>query len=146
MDYSMNTAALTVTQAVAVELIDPTGAVTPIDAELHYDPRDPYAVTAVFITGATQVRWTFGRELLAAGLYEPTGDGDVHVWPCLDADGRAVVIIELCSPDGEALVQAQTGDLTAFVDRMSRAVQPGRESENMDVDAALAAIFADENA
>jgi hypothetical protein len=146
MDYSMNTAALTVTQAVALELIDPTGAVTPIDAELHYDPSDPYAVTAVFITGATQVRWTFGRDLLAEGLYEPTGDGDVHVWPCLDADGRAVVIIELCSPDGEALVQAQTGDLSAFVDRMNRAVAPGRESDNMDVDAALAAIFADENA
>jgi hypothetical protein len=146
MDFSLNTAALTVTQAVALELIDPTGAVTPIDAELHYDPRDPYAVTTVFITGATQVRWTFGRDLLAQGLYEPTGDGDVHVWPCLDADGRAVVIIELCSPDGEALVQAQTGDLSAFVDRMHRAVAPGRESDNMDVDAALAAIFADENA
>ena len=45
MDYSMNTAPLTVTQSVTLELIDPTGAVTPIDAELHYDPRDPYAVT-----------------------------------------------------------------------------------------------------
>ena len=51
MDFSMNTAPLTVTQSVTLELIDPTGAVTPIDAELHYDPRDPYAVTTVFITG-----------------------------------------------------------------------------------------------
>ena len=52
MDYSMNTAPLTVTQTVTLELIDPTGAATPIDAELHYDPRDPYAVTTVFMTGA----------------------------------------------------------------------------------------------
>ena len=51
MDFSMNTAPLTVTQAVTLELIDPTGAVTPIEAELHYDPRDPYAVTTVFMTG-----------------------------------------------------------------------------------------------
>lgn len=146
MDYSMNTAPLTVTQSVTVELIDPTGAVTPIDAELHYDPRDPYAVTTVFRTGSSTVRWTFGRDLLCEGLYEPSGDGDVHVWPCLDSDGRAVVIIELCSPDGEALVQARTGDLNGFVDRMSKAVRPGTESEHLDVDRTITAILTAEAA
>ena len=142
MDYSMNTAPLTVTQPLTLELIDPTGAVTPIEAELHYDPRDPYAVTTVFMTGASNVRWTFGRELLSDGLFEPSGDGDVHVWPCLDSEGHAVVIIELCSPDGEALVQAKTGDLTIFVERMNKAVEPGTESELTDVDAAITAILA----
>ena len=141
MDYSMNIAPLTVTQPVTLELIDPTGAATPIEAELQYDPRDPYAVTTVFMTGASQVRWTFGRDLLCEGLYEPAGDGDVHVWPCLDSQGHAVVIIELCSPDGEALVQARTGDLTNFVSRMTAAVEPGTESALMDVDAAISAIF-----
>lgn len=142
MDYSMNIAPLTVTQPLVLELIDPTGAATPIEAELQYDPRDPYAVTTVFMTGASKVRWTFGRDLLREGLYEPCGDGDVHVWPCLDSQGRAVVIIELCSPDGEALVQAKTGDLTSFVERMNKAVEPGTESERMDVDAAITAILA----
>jgi hypothetical protein len=141
MDYSMDTAPLTVTQAVTLELIDSTGCSTPIDAELQYDPRDPFAVTTVFMTGRRQVRWTFGRELLASGLYQPSGDGDVHVWPCLDADGHAVVIIELCSPDGEALVQARTHDLSQFVQRMSRAVVPGTESDHLDLDGAIAAIF-----
>ncbi len=146
MDYSMNTAPLVVSQAVTLDLIDPTGASTPLEAELQYDPRDPYAVTTVFMTGRSQVRWTFGRELLASGLYEPSGDGDVHVWPCLDAQGHAVVIIELCSPDGEALVQARTTDLSAFVDRMSKAVAPGSESEHLDLDAAIAAILQAETA
>jgi len=146
MDFSMNTAPLTVTQPVTLELIDPSGAVTPIDAELHYDPRDPYAVTTVFMTGASQVRWTFGRDLLTEGLYEPSGDGDVHVWPCLDAEGRAVVIIELCSPDGEALVQARTNDLSTFVERMSSVVAPGTESDHVDVDVAIAAILDSEAA
>ena len=141
MDYSMNTAPLIVSQAVTLELIDPTGAATPLEAELQYDPADPYAVTTVFMTGRSQVRWTFGRDLLAAGLYEPSGDGDVHVWPCLDAEGHAVVIIELCSPDGEALVQARTGDLSGFVDRMHRAVAPGSESEHLDVDTAITALL-----
>jgi hypothetical protein len=141
MDHQMNIAPLTVTQAVTLELIDPTGVSTPIEAELHYDPRDPYAVTTVFMTGASQVRWTFGRELLSEGLYEPSGDGDVHVWPCLNSHGHAVVIIELCSPDGEALVQARTGDLYSFVDRMAKAVEPGTESALVDVDAAINAIL-----
>ena len=146
MDRSMNTAPHTVTQPVHLELIDSSGAATPIEAELHYDQADPYAVTTVFKTGASQVRWTFGRELLAEGLYEPSGDGDVHVWPCLDSAGHAVVIIELCSPDGEALVQAKTGDLRTFVDRMNATVPLGTESELIDVDAAINAIFAAENA
>jgi hypothetical protein len=146
MEYSMNTAPATVTQPVRLELIDPSGAATPIEAELRYDAADPFAVTTVFMTGHSEVRWTFGRDLLSEGLYEPTGDGDVHVWPCLDSNGHAVVIIELCSPDGEALVQARTGDLRAFVDRMNKAVKPGSESDLMDVDAAIASIFAAEAA
>lgn len=145
MDYSMNTA-LTVTQPVQLELIDSSGTATPIEAELRYDATDPFAVTTVFMTGHSEVRWTFGRDLLAEGLYEPAGDGDVHVWPCLDSRGHAVVIIELCSPDGEALVQARTGDLRTFVDRMSKVVKPGTESDLVDVDAAITAIFAAENA
>ena len=146
MDYPTNTTPLAVTQSLTLELIDATGASTPIEAELRYDAADPYAVTTVFMTGNSQVCWTFGRELLATGLYEPSGDGDVHVWPCLDADGHAVVIIELCSPDGEALVQAKTGDLRTFVDRMGALVPTGAESEHIDVDAAIAAILSAEAA
>ena len=146
MDNTMNTAPSGVTQSVTLELIDASGTATPMQADLTYDPRDPYAVTAVFLTGAGNVRWTFGRDLLVDGIYEPTGDGDVHVWPCLDADGHAVVIIELCSPDGEALVQARTGDLNTFVERMTGLVAPGAESEFMDLDGTIAAIFAAEAA
>jgi hypothetical protein len=141
MDYSMNMAPATVTQPVRLELIDASGAATPIEAELRYDASDPFAVTTVFMTGHSEVRWTFGRDLLSEGLYEPAGDGDVHVWPCLDTNGHAVVIIELCSPDGEALVQARTGDLRAFVDRMNKAVKPGTESDLLDVDALIASIL-----
>lgn len=146
MDYSMNTAPAPVVTAVSVELLDAHGGATPIRAELRYDAADPFAVTAVFKTAAGDVRWTFGRALLLAGLHEPAGDGDVHVWPCLDSDGRAVVIIELCSPDGEALIQIRNADMHAFADAITAAVPPGTESHLLDVDEALAAIFAAEAA
>jgi hypothetical protein len=142
-EHPLNTAPVSVTQLLGLELIDGNGAVTPIEARLQYDPSDPYAVTAVFLTGGGEVRWTFGRDLLLEGVIEPTGDGDVHVWPCMDSDGRPVVLIELCSPDGEALVQSRTGDLTAFLGRVTAAVPPGTESRLLDIDGALAAIFAE---
>jgi Streptomyces sporulation and cell division protein, SsgA len=133
-------------QLVTLELIDAAGGATPLDTELAYDPRDPFAVSATFNTIAGDVRWTFGRDLLIGGLYEPTGDGDVHVWPCLDNQAHSVVIIELCSPDGEALVQARTADISAFVEQMTATVPQGDEGTYLDVDAAISAIFADEAA
>jgi hypothetical protein len=132
MDFKINTpqearqVASTVTQAVTLELIDAAGGATPLETELAYDPADPFAVSATFNTVAGQVRWTFGRDLLIGGLYEPTGDGDVHVWPCLDNDAHSVVMIELCSPDGEALVQARTSEITALRGASATALRSSR--------------------
>jgi hypothetical protein len=141
MDYSMDTAPLAVSQPVTLELIDPSGVTTPISGELLYDPCDPFAVTMVFMAPQSEVRWTFGRELLCEGIYEPSGDGDVHVWPCLDADGHAVVIIELCSPDGEALVQARTGELSSFAERISTMIPFGTESAHLNLDSTIASLL-----
>ena len=143
MEQHINTkrSVTTVTKTLTLDLIDATGAATPLDTELSYNPADPFAVTATFLTVAGEVRWTFGRDLLIGGLYEPTGDGDVHVWPCLDGDAHSVVIIELCSPDGEALVQARASELTAFVEKMTSSVAPGAESAHLDVDGVIAAIL-----
>ena len=75
------------------------------------------------------------------GLYEPTGDGDVHVWPCLSSTGAAVVIIELCSPDGELLVQANSRKVTGFVTSMLDSVPDGQESSFVDFDLELATLL-----
>jgi hypothetical protein len=133
----MDTAPMTVTRAITLELIDQTGSATPLAAQLCYDKNDPYAVSASFVTGPTEVRWVFARDLLAEGLYEPTGDGDVHVWPCIDARGTAVTILELTSPDGEALMQARSRDLSEFLAITEALVPVGSESEYVDFSAAL---------
>jgi len=141
MDRQIKTTPRTVHQHAVLELVDSRGIAMPIEADFNYDSQDPFAVNAVFDTAAGMVHWNFSRDLLMDGLHEPTGDGDVHVWPCLDSDGRAVVILELCSPDGEALVQIRTDLLRSFTDKMLRAVPRGEESAFLDVDGAIAAIF-----
>jgi hypothetical protein len=131
-----------VTENVELELVDPQGEATSIESDLVFDPADPYAVTMVFRTGVQEVRWTFGRELLVGGRFEPTGDGDVHVWPCLSSDGRAVVIIELCSPDGELLVQADSRSVNTFIAKMLTSVPDGQESAYVNFDDELAQLLA----
>jgi Streptomyces sporulation and cell division protein, SsgA len=133
--------AAVVTENVELEFVDPQGESSSIDADLVFDPADPYAVTMVFRTGTQEVLWTFGRELLIEGRYSPSGDGDVHVWPCLSSEGTAVVIIELCSPDGELLVQAGTRTVDHFVTAMLLSVPDGHESAFLDFDDELASIL-----
>lgn len=133
--------ATVLTQHVDLEFVDQAGETARIDADLVFDAADPYAVTMVFRTATEDIAWTFGRELLVEGLYEPTGDGDVHVWPCLSSSGTAVVILELCSPDGEVLVQSESRVISDFVARTLMAVPDGRESSMLDLDAELSALL-----
>jgi hypothetical protein len=131
-----------ITRAITLELIDGSGAATTVEADLRYDAADPFAITACFDTGDAKVLWVFGRELLDQGRYEPTGDGDVHVWPCLSARGESVTIIELSSPDGEALLQARTLDINEFLRHTEEVVPLGAEGELIDFDTAVAQLLA----
>ena len=131
-----------VTENVELELVDPQGEAASIESDLVFDPSDPYAVTMVFRTVVPEVRWTFGRELLVGGRFEPTGDGDVHVWPCLSPEGAAVVILELSSPSGEVLVQVHSRRLCAFIDQIVTMVPRGSESDFVDLDAEVAKLLA----
>jgi hypothetical protein len=75
----------------------------PVPARLGYRTDDPYAVHLDFhVDSAHPLHWTFTRELLVEGVFRPCGHGDVRVWPS-SADGSAVVLPALGSPDGEAL-------------------------------------------
>ena len=103
-----------------------------LSAEFSYNPADPWAVTMTLSTIAGPVDWTFARDLLVEGQYEPTGDGDVHVWPCLSPCGEAVVIVELDSPAGETLLQFPTRAIQDFVYASIEAVPVGTENSDID--------------
>lgn len=114
----------------------------PVPARLAYRTDDPYAVHIVFHIGSeAPVHWTFARELLVEGVFRECGDGDVRVWPAKSA-GRAMVVMGLSSPEGEALLEASASAVSAWLERTLRLVPPGTEGERLDVDDALARLFA----
>ncbi|HEV2089264.1 MAG TPA: SsgA family sporulation/cell division regulator [Cryptosporangiaceae bacterium] len=129
---------------VSLHLVGPAGCSLPVWASLRYDPADPYAVHVVFHAGgiepAGEVSWSFARELLSSGLREPSGIGDVRVWPWQRDDGPAVALA-LSSPDGHALFEVPRRALADFLGRAYAEVAAGAETRYVDIDGALAALL-----
>lgn len=123
-----------VAQRVALECVDERGTACPIDTVFGYDRRDPYAVTITFCTPDGALPWFFARELLVVGVGTPAGEGDVAVWPSVSPQGRAVLMIELSSPDGRLLTQAPAGHVHRFLTRTLALVPSGTESDHLDLD------------
>ncbi|WP_445259006.1 SsgA family sporulation/cell division regulator [Nocardioides aurantiacus] len=130
-----------VVSSVEMAVLDPTGALRVVEADLLFDPADPFAVTARFRSGPERVSWTFCRDLLSQGLYEPVGDGDVRVWPCLSSSGRAVVLVELGPPGEDVTLQADSRAVAEFVAK-AQAVEPCEDEVVLvDLDVELARIL-----
>ena len=113
-----------------------------LEGELVFDPADPYAVAMHIESRSGTVVWTFARDLLANGIYQPSGDGDVQIWPCLSPSGEAVIIIELRSPDGAAVLQAPSRTVHGFLARTHHVVPMGEESAHLRLDDMISALLA----
>ncbi|GHB21677.1 sporulation protein SsgA [Streptomyces viridiviolaceus] len=125
-----------------LELILSPERSVPVPARLGYLTDDPYAVHVTFhIDSVHPVYWTFARDLLVEGVFRACGHGDVRVWPS-KADGRSVVLMALSSPDGDALLQAPTAQVSAWLERTLRAVPPGTEGGQLGIDDGLAELLA----
>jgi len=133
----------TVKTVVDFDLLDELGCTSPVQAELRYDAADPFAIRGDFCLGGHIVRWVFARTLLRAGLYEPSGAGDVRVRPWIDDDGGDAVLIELSSPDGSATMRGDASELEAFLLRTEVLVPPGCESAHLNLDDELARLLTD---
>ncbi|MGP2438844.1 SsgA family sporulation/cell division regulator [Streptomyces sp. JW3] len=113
----------------------------PVAARLAYRTDDPYAVHIGFhIDSAHPVHWAFARELLVEGVFRPCGHGDVRVWPA-KSQGRSVVLIGLSSPDGDALLEAPAGQVSAWLERTLVACPPGSEGGRLGLDDGLADLL-----
>ncbi|MET9908834.1 SsgA family sporulation/cell division regulator [Streptomyces sp. NPDC006476] len=114
----------------------------PVPARLSYRTDDPYAVHVAFhINSEHPVHWTFSRDLLVEGVFRPSGHGDVRVWPT-KTEGRSVVLMALSSPDGDALLEGPSAQVSAWLERTLRAVPPGTEGEQLGIDEALDQLLA----
>ncbi|MFI9387042.1 SsgA family sporulation/cell division regulator [Kutzneria sp. NPDC052558] len=123
-----------------LELVAPDEPSVPIEVELRYDTRDPWAVTMAFHAGPSRwVEWCFARDLLADGLIAETGSGDVRIRP--DAEDAESVELVISSPSGRARFEAPARELACFLDRTHDMVPPGAEGRWVSVDDALATLF-----
>ncbi|KZB82547.1 SsgA family sporulation/cell division regulator [Amycolatopsis regifaucium] len=113
---------------------------TPVLSRLSFHVDEPYAVTVSFRTERGRwVEWTFARELLATGLTDPAGLGDVRVRPDLSED-EAMLTLEIESPDGYASFELEREDVESFLDSTCELVPLGSESEYFDIDALIEEI------
>jgi hypothetical protein len=125
-----------------LHLLDDEGPGVSVPAELRYDSADPYAIQLAFGSPEHPNAWILGRELLAAGLVEPAGDGDIHVWPGVGEDGQSILYFELTSDEEETILGACPADVRNFLAMSWKIVAAGNETEHCDIDAFLAAVLA----
>ena len=119
-------------QDLTLQCLDAWGGSVDLPATFGYDPADPWAVWITFGGPRDQVRWAVGRDLLLQGLTDPAGEGDVQLWPSIDENGRAAVVMELCSPDGRLVTQLHTHELYRFLTRTLAVVPVGAEAIDLD--------------
>ncbi|WP_116050604.1 SsgA family sporulation/cell division regulator [Amycolatopsis palatopharyngis] len=106
----------------------------PVLSRCSYLAYEPYAVNMAFQAEKGRwVEWSFARELLVQGLTEPAGIGDVRVRPDLALDDD-VLILEIESPDGYAVVEMQRDDVERFLAATIDIVPLGSEEEHFDVE------------
>ena len=134
---------IVIEQTVEARLVAAAPRMPSIPATLLYDRDDPFAVHMTFPAPATlegvEVCWTFARELLAAGMEEPEGEGDVRVRPY----GYDRTVLEFHAPEGTAVVHVRSGELRRFLEATGELVPAGLEHLRLDLDHELAELMRD---
>ncbi|MCL7375395.1 SsgA family sporulation/cell division regulator [Streptomyces sp. 35G-GA-8] len=134
---------LVIEQAVQARLVASAPRLETVPATLRYDRADPFAVRMAFPPPATlegtEVTWEFSRELLATGMTEPVGVGDVRVRPF----GYGRTVLEFHAPEGTAMVHLRTAELRRFLERSEDLVPVGREHHYLDLDHDLTELLRD---
>jgi hypothetical protein len=127
----------TVAAELGLTLVVPEHGGVPLTASLFYRGDDPYAIRMAFHVGTDDpVEWIFARDLLAAGMHEPAGDGDVRVWPGSGED-QLLLNISLSSPFGQAHFEAPLPAMSQFLLRTFELIPVGREGDFTDIDGEL---------
>ncbi|MER5460931.1 MULTISPECIES: SsgA family sporulation/cell division regulator [unclassified Streptomyces] len=130
-----DTAPTTVERELVCQLVLEAGRTVPVPTRLVYRTDDPYAVHVAFHTDTdTPVEWFFARDLLIEGVFHPTGQGDVKIWPGRTPRTMNFVYLLLSAPDEHALLQAPAAAVSAWTERTLRLVPPGSEESRLPSD------------
>jgi hypothetical protein len=115
-----------------------------LDAELRYDPSDPFAVSlAIGVDCGEPVVWTFARDLLAAGVNSAAGEGDITIEPDVSEgfgteERRLRVTL---ATDCMATMLASTDRVVEFLVETFALVPTGTELDRVDFDAEITALL-----
>jgi len=141
----------TVSAELGLMLVVPQHTTVPLVASLFYSGDDPYAVRMAFHVGTDEpVEWIFARDLLAAGMAGPAGEGDVRAWPSAsdaesdaetDGGGETVLNIVLSSPFGQAHFEAPMTAMAEFLHRTYDAIPAGHEGDFIDIGGELDSLL-----
>ncbi|MGW2371814.1 MULTISPECIES: SsgA family sporulation/cell division regulator [Kitasatospora] len=108
-----------------------------LDVDWSYRAGEPHAVELDFTSYQAEAVWSLSRDLLIAGLHEPSGEGDVHVTPFDDTR----LLIALAGGEGVALLVVSTGAVARFLAATVRLVPLGQEHARIDWDRGLKALL-----
>lgn len=97
--------------------------------ELHYDPRDPWALR--LRVGA--VEWVVARDLLADGLTARAGVGDVSVGP-LPGGLLGIELTDATRGEARARLLAGSGEVSRLLAATYQLVPHGQEARWVDFD------------
>ncbi|MCD2187915.1 SsgA family sporulation/cell division regulator [Actinomycetospora soli] len=126
---------------VVLELVLADRDPVPAPVELRYARSEPYAVLLAFPTvHPREVVWRFSRGLLAQGLIESAGEGDVRLRPLDTPSPDTLVEIELRCPGQRAVFRAPRVVLEEYLARTEEIVAFGTEHEWLDLDHAVAML------
>ncbi|MEY9490684.1 hypothetical protein RKD26_006478 [Streptomyces calvus] len=119
----------TVERELEFELVQPSrpGAPHPVGVptRLLYRTDEPGSVRLAFhIDSGAPVEWVVERDLLIEGVFRPTGEGEVQVWPSRGDGCRPLVCLALDSPFGRAVLCAPIEPVKAWLERTVILVPP----------------------
>ncbi|WP_223774496.1 SsgA family sporulation/cell division regulator [Streptomyces sp. 135] len=116
----------------------------PLKGVFSYRTSDPLAVRLeLFSRNLPLSTWTFSRDLLMNGLGARSGEGDVEVWPSVEAQPRTLYLAlsgaTSVAARRRALLCCSAPAAERFVQKTVALVPPG--NEELGLEAALAALL-----
>lgn len=124
--------------AIRENTVNPASVGRRLPVALAYSKEDPWAVWFVLGGGRYERKaWAVSRDVVAAGVAYPSGDGDVRI----RREGFRV-LVRFESPEGRIELAFHRSRLRRFVRSTFRVVGQGREDVGSAVDAAVAEMLA----
>lgn len=103
--------------------------------EVSYDSTDPLVVTMVFdVASERPVSWIVSRDLLAGGLVDHVGEGDVRLWPVHDHEGGLSTVRVRLGSVHTALIEFAAEPVVTWLAGTYEMVPRGTELDGVDWD------------